>query len=421
MLRSVHEVVTNSTMGLLKSETRRGWYRRRIPRAYLPSERANRLTPSEALFGMVAGQRDDRAGADESVGYAGRLLIEDVAITPGVQPLSVARPRGGQPKPEHESFYFSRERAGEILGRKFYYHQQDYRRVMRVYSEERARATENRMVEAAPEGAHLSGRIRFLNLTELELATLIYALALEDGMAHKLGYGKPLGLGSVRITIAKLEVEPRDGGIQKRFLRYGPPALEDWTTRAPALGDQAKQSWLDRPNGRPSYAAFAAIARWPQSENFIYPDYGFFSRERGASTKTTLWVYQRRATLHPGAPLDAAIPAVQLYTTPTTAGDPQPAQPAVAVAETREPRREIDLRLIGTLEQGADQRPFVRGADGKRYLVTADSAAREVLRGLLDRLRAGESPHVRYRPDRQKVDGKNQNVALEVEAEKGAR
>ena len=49
-------------------------------------------------------------------------------------------------------------------------------------------------------GAAFSARIRFENLSQEELGALLFALDLPEGCAHKLGMGKPLGLGSVRIT-----------------------------------------------------------------------------------------------------------------------------------------------------------------------------------------------------------------------------
>jgi len=45
-----------------------------------------------------------------------------------------------------------------------------------------------------------SGRIRFENLSKVELGALLFALALPNDCCHKLGMGKPLGLGSVKIT-----------------------------------------------------------------------------------------------------------------------------------------------------------------------------------------------------------------------------
>jgi len=48
-------------------------------------------------------------------------------------------------------------------------------------------------------GAIFRGRIRFENLSEVELGALLFAIDLPDGCAHKIGMGKPLGLGSVKI------------------------------------------------------------------------------------------------------------------------------------------------------------------------------------------------------------------------------
>jgi hypothetical protein len=39
-----------------------------------------------------------------------------------------------------------------------------------------------------------------------ELALLLYALTLEPGVRHKLGYAKPAGLGSVEIKLTKVEL-----------------------------------------------------------------------------------------------------------------------------------------------------------------------------------------------------------------------
>jgi len=49
-------------------------------------------------------------------------------------------------------------------------------------------------------GSTFKGRIHFENLSTVELGALLFALDLDKGMAHKLGLGKPTGLGSVRLT-----------------------------------------------------------------------------------------------------------------------------------------------------------------------------------------------------------------------------
>ncbi len=54
-------------------------------------------------------------------------------------------------------------------------------------------------IKPVKSGTSFTGRIRFENLSEVELGALLFALDLPDGCAHKIGMGKPLGLGSVRI------------------------------------------------------------------------------------------------------------------------------------------------------------------------------------------------------------------------------
>lgn len=54
-----------------------------------------------------------------------------------------------------------------------------------------------------------SGFIRFENLTNEELGSLLFVLELPEGCCHKLGMGKPLGLGSIRISVNKLSIIDR--------------------------------------------------------------------------------------------------------------------------------------------------------------------------------------------------------------------
>lgn len=49
-------------------------------------------------------------------------------------------------------------------------------------------------------GATFKGRIYFENLTDIELGALLSAVDLPPDYAHKIGMGKPIGLGSARIT-----------------------------------------------------------------------------------------------------------------------------------------------------------------------------------------------------------------------------
>ncbi len=55
-------------------------------------------------------------------------------------------------------------------------------------------------------GSRFEGRIYFENMSDIELGALITAITLLPGHAHKIGMGKPLGLGSIQIK-PKLYIE----------------------------------------------------------------------------------------------------------------------------------------------------------------------------------------------------------------------
>ena len=59
---------------------------------------------------------------------------------------------------------------------------------------------QNSIVNLVLEEETFESKIRFENLTKEELGALLLVLDLPEGCAHKLGMGKPLGLGSVKIT-----------------------------------------------------------------------------------------------------------------------------------------------------------------------------------------------------------------------------
>lgn len=65
-------------------------------------------------------------------------------------------------------------------------------------------------------GSKFKGRIRFENLTQEELGALLFVLDLPQGCCHKLGMGKPLGLGSVQI-IPRLTIINRKDRYAKLF------------------------------------------------------------------------------------------------------------------------------------------------------------------------------------------------------------
>ena len=58
-----------------------------------------------------------------------------------------------------------------------------------------------RYVRAILPGSHCRFTVRFWNLEKTELQRLIWCLALEEGLAHKMGNGRYLGFGSLRFRM----------------------------------------------------------------------------------------------------------------------------------------------------------------------------------------------------------------------------
>lgn len=120
-----------------------------------------------------------------------------------------------EPKPTSFQFYLNTENGKpahwnqntNIRGYKFYWHRKTDWADRSVYTEDNIH---NRM-SPLKEGHKFSGRIRFKNLDSVELGALADVLSICDtkDTCFKLGMGKPIGMGSVKVT-AKLNLQGDD-------------------------------------------------------------------------------------------------------------------------------------------------------------------------------------------------------------------
>lgn len=169
------------------------------------------LDMTEALFGKV-GESDDAT-------RPGRVYFEDAAATRATE-LETAHPKIlSGPKPNSFQLYLKqnvadirvtgRNRTGiknydtdgaQLAGRKLYWHR-DHNDWMET-DEDRIQKyhTQYTRIKPIKQGAKFKARIRFDNLSDIELGALLFVLDLPQGCCHKIGMGKPLGLGSIRIT-----------------------------------------------------------------------------------------------------------------------------------------------------------------------------------------------------------------------------
>jgi CRISPR/Cas system CSM-associated protein Csm3 (group 7 of RAMP superfamily) len=77
--------------------------------------------------------------------------------------------------------------------------------------------TQHKKIKPLKENNKFKGRIRFENLSSVELGALLFAIDLPENCFHKLGMGKPLGLGSVKITIHEFFISDREKHYNQLF------------------------------------------------------------------------------------------------------------------------------------------------------------------------------------------------------------
>ena len=118
------------------------------------------------------------------------------------------------------------EYTPEINGRKFYWHQPN------VKLQEVEKTQLNTTVRPLRKGVFFSGKVYFNHLSEEELNTLIYAINAGDDNpltekthCYKLGHGKPLGMGSVAISVDLVEIRkiyqnPNSGEVKYEYTPY---------------------------------------------------------------------------------------------------------------------------------------------------------------------------------------------------------
>jgi len=80
-------------------------------------------------------------------------------------------------------------------------------------------------------GARARFTVRFWNLEDIELQRLIWSIALEPGLAHKIGHHRYLGFGSLRLNVLPesylIDWSKRYAGGEPATWQQ-PLKMEDW-------------------------------------------------------------------------------------------------------------------------------------------------------------------------------------------------
>lgn len=198
----------------------------RSPQDFVPPALRNpdQTDLAEALFGYVEEKSTAR-----DVARAGRVFVTDAPLLPGQRNIWVAdrpiTPRIlGSPKPTTFQHYLVQTAPNDkaslrhyasptpqetvIRGHKLYWHKQGLKRQdweekpTEIKSD--GQDTQHTQIMPVREGVRFRFRVYFENLDDGELGALLWLfnLGAAENYRFKLGMGKPLGLGSVKIEAA---------------------------------------------------------------------------------------------------------------------------------------------------------------------------------------------------------------------------
>jgi CRISPR/Cas system CSM-associated protein Csm3 (group 7 of RAMP superfamily) len=215
MVRAVYEAITGSCLPLVKL---RGEYDQ--PVKSIPGQAKPKFTfdygddlgdfdtkrccgrstlcPACRLFGTLAGKEE---------GFKGQVSFSDARfVTPSALKSCLSDdffflPVLGTPKPHHSQTYGAGGSMVSIAGRKFYYHHKKGKNWQAPETEALKRKDVSAVREYAPAGSSFSFDVICDGLSHQEVAELLVALELEEGLAHKIGLGKAAGLGSCVVRV----------------------------------------------------------------------------------------------------------------------------------------------------------------------------------------------------------------------------
>lgn len=212
-------------------------YRRKRQELLMDSQKRchkhDKLCPACRTFGWVhQANEGEIISRETNVAYAGRVRFShgqrqgELKMFEAPIPLAIL----SSPKPTTTRFYLKPRndklkdgiddsQAGYdnddnvLRGRKFYRHQGHandggfWRQTEREYRRVGENSDQNRTVANAllPE-SKFTFTLQFENLAAVELGALLWSLELDGNAFHRLGFAKPLGLGSVRLKILNISL-----------------------------------------------------------------------------------------------------------------------------------------------------------------------------------------------------------------------
>lgn len=273
---------------------------------FAPCGDIDKLCPACALFGMMSKKKS----------LASRLRFTDAWIANGSKKRAlkdyydpaVILPELSSPKPSATEFYLQKpdgadlwnyDYAGEwkeeksrsifndisaytpqIRGRKFYWHH----KIDKAPKEKKGlESVRNVCVRPLQKEISFTFKIYFDSISENELKNLCYVLSPSENRCHKLGMGKPLGLGSIKIDAPKIKV--RKLSLQKGKIEH---AIEEFSVpNFPSETEKIAEMLGCSPN---VLEKFLMMTDWEKAPQKIsYPQATNHKEREPAKTGTHLW------------------------------------------------------------------------------------------------------------------------------------
>ncbi|MFA6203145.1 MAG: RAMP superfamily CRISPR-associated protein [Gallionella sp.] len=236
LISSVHEALSNSPLRVLEDDSYRVYAEPRVkidvprstadfiaavsenllPLGFAKKQKRKCIAPAELLFGVVEQASGKGTALTDAFAYAGNVCIGIGESRDKPEMLRPVRLKElSAPKPPSPSLYFYRQQEGKVTacskrdlarrsdscminGRKVYLHAGNNPPLWA--SKSSPRGDERRVcITPIAKGQTFFFSVDFHNLTREGLASLCAAIYPSQEFNHKLGMGKPLGLGSVKI------------------------------------------------------------------------------------------------------------------------------------------------------------------------------------------------------------------------------
>lgn len=200
------------------------------------------LDITEAIFGKI-GQKtiksrvyfDDSIAKGDQSACCENVIVPRILSSPKFTCFQHYLTQNGNQSKKKLTTYLKGDYT-TLRGHKFYWHRWDdekgidlvkeeerYNELLRDLQLPQPRDKQHTLIRPVKKDIEFSGRIRFSNLSDMELGALLAALNLPDGCAHKLGMGKPLGLGSIEIN-TKLSLIERE----ERYSAWGNDGISNY-------------------------------------------------------------------------------------------------------------------------------------------------------------------------------------------------